>query len=106
MNKLAEYFNKLFKTINEKLPMLANSKAPMLIIYGIMAMFILLVILFISGWLQDWYHSGVANLFVMISFIQTITGPSVVLFITFMAKGFIDTNQNNIPDEFENKEDK
>ena len=91
------------KSLSAKLPNVASSKAPMRVIFGVLFVFVLLVFLFVAGWLQDWAVNGKADLKVMISFIQSFSNQSMILFITFLAKGFIDADHDGTPDVFENE---
>ena len=106
MNSFLEKLNSWTKTLVSKLPSAMSGTAPKIVIMGTAIMFAVLVILFITGYLFNWYVEGKADLRVLISFIAAITAPSVIMFITFIGKGFVDCDNDNIPDVFEDKEKK
>ncbi|MDD4601726.1 MAG: hypothetical protein PHQ46_11850 [Negativicutes bacterium] len=63
-------------------------------------------IVYVVAWLFDWYTTGNPNLVEIRNFLHEIASAPWIAVIGFIAKAFIDSNNNGIPDELESKEDK
>lgn len=61
-------------------------------------------LLYIGGWCVEWHKTGNPDLSAMLDFLREIASASWVAVIGFVAKSFVDNNNNGIPDELE-KED-
>lgn len=60
---------------------------------------VLCAVLFIIGWLYNWYQSGKADLPILNSFILTITGGAFVSAVLFLVKGNVDEDGDGIPEK-------
>lgn len=75
------------------------------IVFSYFSMVALLVMTYYSAWLYQW-NEGKVVLLDLLSLIREMVGASMVAFVTFIATCFIDKDHDNIPDYFEDKENK
>lgn len=73
------------------------------VILALSAIYIIIVGLFLFGWVANWKADGKADLKIMIELLQVLTGPAALAAFAFVSKGFVDKNKNGVPDEFEDK---
>jgi hypothetical protein len=60
--------------------------------------------LYTAGWIFEWYKTGTANLPELRNFLHEIASSPWIAVIGFIAKYFIDKNDNGIPDSLESEE--
>lgn len=75
------------------------------VVFSYFAMVALLVLTYYGAWLWLWYGGKVA-LSDLLAIIKEMVGTSMVAFVTFIAGCMVDTNNNGVPDKFEDEEDK
>jgi hypothetical protein len=87
----------LIKSIN--LPNMSKGAMRYIVWYALLLVFCCM--LYVLGWCIDWYDMGKPNLFELRSFLHEIASASWVAVIGFIAKAFVDKDNDGIPDEFE-----
>ena len=79
-----------------------NIKTPikwLIFLYLIGVTFI--IVAWFSCWIYSGFMEGKPDLRLLLQFIQTIIGPAMVGFVTFIAGCFVDIDNDGIPDKFE-----
>lgn len=79
---------------------------PRALVIILMLLIIGSIILYLSGWVWLWAFQGKVDLPAMNMLLQTLTGASFIAAIGFIGKGLIDDDNDGIPDEWQNKEEK
>ena len=88
--------------VKTRIPMMRQPiKWVVFLYFGIVA---LLVLTYYGAWLWQW-HEGKVVMNDLLSLIREMVGTSMVAFVTFIAGCMVDTNKNNIPDQFEDREE-
>ena len=67
---------------------------------------IICCLLYLAGWGFIWFFTGNPNLEHLLKFIHEIASASWIAVIGFIAQGFVDKNNNGIPDQYEKDEEK
>ena len=62
--------------------------------------------LYVWSWLCDWHDTGRPNLIELRNFLHEIASSAWVAVIGFVAKSFVDKDNDGIPDEYESEDDK
>ncbi|WP_276723270.1 hypothetical protein [Selenomonas noxia] len=85
---------------------MTKSHAAMRYIVWYAAMLVIGCTIYVSAWLYDWYTALRPDLVEFRNFLHEISGAAWIAAIGFLAKAFIDQNNNGIPDQYEEKENK
>ena len=101
---MPEQVKSILDKITSFMPDLGKNKKflPIWVIYVFAFIYLLLLVLFVVAWIDDWGVSHKPNLPILITFIQTMAGATVIL--SFICKYLVDVDKDGIPDEIE-KED-
>lgn len=89
----------IFNTITSKAMSLRKPILWVVMAYLISVTFMVLAV--IIAWLYGWYSTGTPNVSQGLQITHELVGPSTVAFVTFVAGCFVDTNNNNVPDNIE-----
>ncbi len=92
---------KVISNLFDKLPDIKIGQPIMKIILAVIFIYLMLIMLFISGLFFNAWKLSKVDLNSIIEMIRVLTGPSAIAAITFLGKAFIDANGNGIPDAFE-----
>jgi hypothetical protein len=85
---------------------MTKSHAAMRYIVWYATMLVIGCTIYVSAWLYDWYTALRPDLVEFRNFLHEISGAAWIAAIGFLAKAFIDQNNNGIPDQYEEKENK
>lgn len=85
---------------------MTKSHAAMRYIVWYAAMLVIGCTIYVSAWLYDWYTALRPDLVEFRNFLHEISGAAWIAAIGFLAKAFIDQNNDGIPDQYEEKENK
>ena len=66
---------------------------------------VLCCLLYLAGWGFIWYFTGNPSLDQLLKFIHEIASASWIAVIGFIAQGFVDRNNNGIPDHLEQEQE-
>lgn len=94
-----------FKKLVENTPQLIGNKYIKYIAFYLIMVYLGFTAVFVYGWIHNLKVTNEADLPIIISFLTFFVSGSTVYAITFLAKLFIDKNQNGIADILEKKED-
>lgn len=94
-----------FKKLVENTPQLIRNKYIKYITFYLIMVYLGFTAMFVCGWIHNLKVTNEADLPIIISFLTFFVSGSTVYAITFLAKLFIDKNQNGIADILEEKED-
>ena len=84
---------------------MTKSHAAMRYIVWYAAMLVIGCTIYVSAWLYDWYTALRPDLVEFRNFLHEISGAAWIAAIGFLAKAFIDQNNNGIPDQYEEKKE-
>lgn len=101
-DKILAWMKKLYG----KIPNAIGNKYIKLMVWYMICVYLGFTILFIYGWFYNLFKQNIADLPIIISFLTFFVSGSTVYAITFLAKLFIDKNNNGISDILEEKEEK
>lgn len=96
---MIEKIQNLVLTALDKLGSIRLYGVPAKIVNAYKNFLVLCAILFITGWLYNWYQTEKADLPMLNSFIQTITGSAFVAAVLFLVRGNIDEDGDGIPEK-------
>ena len=104
--KLKSYFEKLKTKITERIKEIkmtkrGSAKDSMRIVCFYGAGLAGITILYISGWLWQWYQTEAPDLPALADFFKEFTAPTVVAAITFISVWRVDKNRDGRPDAAE-----
>ena len=68
------------------------------------ALLIVCCVMYLTAWCIEWAVVGTPNLKDLLAFLHEIASASWVAVIGFICKGLVDSDNNGIPDEFEQKD--
>ena len=69
------------------------------------ALLVVCCMIYVAAWLYDWSAGTKPDLVELRNFLHEISGAAWIAVVGFLAKSFIDRNDNGIPDQYETKED-
>lgn len=95
-----------FKKLVENTPQLIGNKYIKYIAFYLILVYLGFTVMFVYGWVHNLNVTNEADLPIIISFLTFFVSGSTVYAITFLAKLFIDKNNNGISDILEEKEEK
>ena len=84
---------------------LTKSHAAMRYIVWYAAMIVICVMIYVAAWLYDWNTKMQPDLVELRNFLHEISGAAWIAVIGFLAKSFIDRDENGIPDQYEEEKD-
>lgn len=77
---------------------------PRALVILLMTLILLVIVLYIAGWVFVWYYNGKVEFVALNELLRTITGTAFVAAVGFLAKALIDEDENGIPDYLEKEE--
>lgn len=101
MKKITE----LFDLARDKVGQFSFPKSSMRYIIGYAVLVAGCALLYVFAWCFEWWISGKADLPALLQFLHEIASAPWVALIGFLAKAFIDRNNDGVPDEFEERKD-
>lgn len=102
IDKLTSILSKSLNSVDK----LKIQGLPRKLIFVFLFIVLMVIMLFISGWLFVWYNTGNPELTMLNQFLQTITGGAFITAVGFFCKGLIDRDDNGIPDDMESEDKK
>ena len=84
---------------------LTKSRAAMRYIVWYAAMIVICVMIYVAAWLYDWNIKTQPDLVELRNFLHEISGAAWIAVIGFLAKSFIDRDENGIPDQYEEEKE-
>ena len=84
---------------------MTKSHAAMRYIVWYAAMIVICVMIYVGAWLYDWNNTMKPDLVELRNFLHEISGAAWIAVIGFLAKSFIDRDENGIPDQYEEKKE-
>lgn len=84
---------------------LTKSHAAMRYIVWYAAMIVICVMIYVAAWLYDWNIKTQPDLVELRNFLHEISGAAWIAVIGFLAKSFIDRDENGIPDQYEEEKE-
>ena len=94
--KIKTYLTKLAQRITKTKRGSAKDSMRIICFYG--AGLAGITILYIAGWLWQWYHTEAPDLPALADFFKEFTAPTVVAAITFVSVWHVDKNRDGRPD--------
>lgn len=101
MLKVSQWFGRAGKYLRD----MTKSHAAMRYIVWYAAMIVICVMIYVAAWLYDWSTKMHPDLVEMRNFLHEISGAAWIAVIGFLAKSFIDRDDNGIPDQYEEKKE-
>jgi hypothetical protein len=101
MLKVSQWFGRAGKYLRD----MTKSHAAMRYIVWYAAMIVICVMIYVTAWLYDWNTKMHPDLVEMRNFLHEISGAAWIAVIGFLAKSFIDRDENGIPDQYEEKKE-
>ena len=98
-----EYVKKGFRRIKKEIGKLNFSGASMRYILAYALFVALICILYVAGWLADWYKHAKADLQELRAFLSVLTSSAWIAAMAFVAKAFVDRNKDGVPDFLDEK---
>lgn len=103
LNKIKSGLSQYCSTVKTKIN---SMTAPIKwVVYSYFGMVAMLVVTYYAAWLYQWNEGEVA-LGDLLSLIQEMVGASMVAFVTFIAGCLVDKDNDGIPDQFEEGDEK
>ena len=68
-------------------------------------MSVICVMIYVAAWIYDWNNTTKPDLVELRNFLHEISGAAWIAVIGFLAKSFIDRDENGIPDQYEEKKE-
>ena len=84
---------------------LTKSHAAMRYIVWYAALLVVCCMIYVAAWLYDWSAGTKPDLVELRNFLHEVSSAAWIAVVGFLAKSFIDRNDNGIPDQYETKED-
>ena len=84
---------------------MTKSHAAMRYIVWYAVMIVTCVMIYVAAWIYDWNNTKKPDLVELRNFLHEISGAPWIAVIGFLAKSFIDRNENGIPDQYEEKKE-
>lgn len=84
---------------------MTKSHAAMRYIVWYAAMIVICVMIYVGAWLYDWSTKMQPDLVELRNFLHEISGAAWIAVIGFLAKSFIDRDNNGIPDQYEEEKE-
>ena len=84
---------------------LTKSHAAMRYIVWYAGMIVICVMIYVAAWLYDWNIKMQPDLVELRNFLHEISGAAWIAVIGFLAKSFIDRDENGIPDQYEEEKE-
>jgi hypothetical protein len=84
---------------------MTKSHAAMRYIVWYAAMLVIGCTIYVSAWIYDWYTQPRADLVELRAFLHEIASAAWIAVIGFLAKSFIDRDNNGIPDQYEEEKE-
>lgn len=101
MIKVSQWFGRAGKYLRD----MTKSHAAMRYIVWYAAMIVICVMIYVTAWLYDWNTKMHPDLVEMRNFLHEISGAAWIAVIGFLAKSFIDRDNNGVPDQYEDKKE-
>lgn len=101
MIKVSQWFGRAGKYLRD----MTKSHAAMRYIVWYAAMIVICVMIYVAAWIYDWNNTTKPDLVEMRNFLHEISGAAWIAVIGFLAKSFIDRDENGIPDQYEEKKE-
>lgn len=80
---------------------LTKSHAAMRYIVWYAALLVVCCMIYVTAWLYDWIAGAKPDLVELRNFLHEISGAAWIAVVGFLAKSFIDRDENGIPDQYE-----
>ena len=93
-----EYVKKGFRRIKKEIGKLNFSGASMRYILAYALFVALICILYVAGWLADWWKAAKADLQELRAFLGVVTSSAWIAAMAFIAKAFVDRDKDGVPD--------
>lgn len=101
MIKISQWLKKGKKYLRN----ITKSHAAMRYIVWYATLLVVCCMIYVAAWLYDWNTGAKPDLVELRNFLHEISGAAWIAVVGFLAKSFIDRNDNGIPDQYETKED-
>ncbi|WP_276673678.1 hypothetical protein [Selenomonas artemidis] len=99
--KIAQWIGKAGAYIKS----MPKSHAAMRYITWYAVLIILCCTIYVGAWVYDWYTQPRADLVELRAFLHEIASAAWIAVIGFLAKSFIDRDNNGIPDQYEEEKE-
>lgn len=103
LNKIKGYIGKAADVAKTKIN--AMQKPIKWVIISYFALVVVLVLTYYAAWCWQWY-TDTAVLSDLLAIIQEMVGASMLAFVSFIGCCFVDLNNNGVPDNLEEPEEK
>lgn len=101
MIKLSQWVKKGKKYLRN----ITKSHAAMRYIVWYAALLVVCCMIYVSAWIYDWRMGAKPDLVELRNFLHEVSSAAWIAVVGFLAKSFIDRDENGIPDQYEEKED-
>ena len=100
MIKISQWLRKGKKYLRN----ITKSHAAMRYIVWYAALLVVCCMIYVAAWLYDWSTGTKPDLAELRNFLHEVSSAAWIAVIGFLAKSFIDRDNNGIPDQYEEKE--
>lgn len=100
MIKISQWIKKGKKYLRS----ITKSHAAMRYIVWYAALLVVCCMIYVAAWLYDWSTGAKPDLAELRNFLHEVSSAAWIAVVGFLAKSFIDRNENGIPDQYEEEE--
>ena len=100
MIKISQWIKKGKKYLRS----ITKSHAAMRYIVWYAALLVVCCMIYVAAWIYDWSAEAKPDLVELRNFLHEVSSAAWIAVVGFLAKSFIDRNENGIPDQYEEEE--